>query len=395
MGLNIFKKDNPKEITLENADSYVVNNVLHKMLGVKDIVKGESLYVPQWEMTLTPKVVELSDRQATLNIFMNSPKWGNELFECASALGKDAKTAIGTACGSFLFSFVQGLGKMERDEDPDVLVTELDGKKHKWKAYKSDLVGLGESVAAYVDSPDFYWRLLREDIIKRLGNQKLCYVKIYVAKTDSEIIGECRIDDVKNEELSEVVAQSAANWDIQQFASQKMFFFIKQQEDTVIPYPYWGGEGFEMLKSKVKTAMELFYQCETEEQFDTLIPRTIEKIGDPILAESCLSFIPEICAENAFYEVSYSEILDIAPAGREKISCYKNQLSDYYLIQRAVLTLLSSGVFGKDTDEIYKKYIGYSAIGHAVSSILEKGSKLDNVKMTALIFNVSRNFVMR
>ncbi len=126
-----------------------------------------------------------------------------------------------------------------------------------------------------------------------------------------------------------------------------------------------------------------------------MIPRTIEKIGDPILSESCLSFIPEICAENAFYEVSYSEILDIAPAGREKISCYKNQLSDYYLIQRAVLTLFSSGIFGKDTDEIYKKYIGYSAIGHAVSSILEKGSKLDNVKMTALIFNVSRNFVIR
>ncbi|MDE6724632.1 MAG: hypothetical protein K2J79_03415, partial [Ruminiclostridium sp.] len=114
MGLNIFKKNDPKEITMENADSYVVNNVLHKMLGVKDIVKGDSLYVPEWEMTLTPKVVELNGQQATLNIFMNSPKWGNELFECASALGKDTKTAIGTACVSFLFSFIQGLGKMER-----------------------------------------------------------------------------------------------------------------------------------------------------------------------------------------------------------------------------------------------------------------------------------------
>ena len=395
MGLNIFKKDDPKEITMENADSYVVNNVLHKMLGVKDIVKGDSLYVPEWEMTLTPKVVELNGQQATLNIFMNSPKWGNELFECASALGKDTKTAIGTACGSFLFSFIQGLGKMERDEDPDVLVTELDGRKHKWKAYKSDLVGLGESVAAYVDSPDFYWRLLREDIIKRLGNQKLCYVKIYVAKTPTEIIGECRIDDVKNEELSEIVAQSAANWDIQQFASQKMFFFIKQQEDTVIPYPYWGSEGFEVLKSKVKTAMEIFYKCETEEQYDSFVTDTVLKLGDPILAESCMSFIPEICAENAFYEVNYSEMIDIAPAGREKISCYKNQISDYYLIQRAVLTLLSSGVFGKDTDEIYRKYIGYSAVGHAISSILEKGNKLDGVRMTALIFNVSECFIFR
>lgn len=404
MGLNFFKKSSEKgnnvnksakAITMENANSYVVNKVLHKMLGVKDIVKGDSLYCPEWEMTLTPKVVELTDRQATLNIFMNSPEWGNELFECVSALGKDPDGAIGMACGSFLFSFIQGLGKMERDEDPEYIRTEFAGKKHEWKAYKSDLVGLGESVAAYVDSPDFYWRLLKDDIIKRLGNQKLCYVKIYVAKTDTQIIGECRIDDVKNEELSEIVAQSAVNWNIEQFASQKMFFFIKQQHSTLIPYSYWGSEGFEILKSKVKTAMELFSECDTDEQYDTLIPRTAEKIGDPVLAEECLCFIPEICAENAFHEISYSEILDIMPAGQEKISCYKNQVSDYYLIQRAVLTLLSSGVFGSDTDEIYKKYIGYSAIGHAVSSILQKGNKLDNIKMTSLIFNVSKNFEIR
>lgn len=404
MGLNFFKKSSEKgnnanksanTITMENANSYVVNKVLHKKLGVRDIVKGDSLYCPEWEMTLTPKVVELTERQATLNIFINSPKWGNELFECASALGKDSEQAIGMACGSFLFSFIQGLGKMERDEDPEYIKTELAGKKHEWKVYKSDLVGLGESVATYVDSPDFYWRLLKDDIIKRLGNQKLCYVKIYVAKTDTQVIGECRIDDVKNEELSEIVAQSATSWDIAQFASQKMFFFIKQQSGTVIPSDYLGSAGFEILMGKVKTAMELFSECDTDEQYDSLISRTAQKIGDRVLAEECLSFIPEICAENAFHEINYSEILDIMPEGQEKISCYKNQLSDYYLIQRAVLTLLSSGVFGENTNDIYRKYIEYSAIGHAVSSILQKGSKLDNIKMTALIFNVSKDFIIR
>ena len=83
------------------------------------------------------------------------------------------------------------------------------------------------------------------------------------------------------------------------------------------------------------------------------------------------------------------------PVEKDKISCYKNQLSDYYLIQRAVLTLLSSGEFGNGTDEIYKKYIGYSAIGHAMSSVLQKGNKLDGIKMAALVFNVSENFKIR
>lgn len=405
MGLNIFKKLSEngnknnktaisKKITKENADYYVLKNVLHNMLGIKNIIKGDSLYCPEWEMTLTPRVVELSDRQATLNIFMNSPRWGNELFECASALGKDSEQAIAIACNSFLFSFIQGLGKMERDENPDYIETEFAGIKHQWKAYISDLACLGESIAAYVP-PDFYWRLLKDDIVKRLGNQKLCYVKIYVAKTDSEVIGECRIDDIKNDELSELVAGSAANWDIEQFASLKMFFFIKQQESTVIPYPYWGADGFNRLKDNVKTAMELFYRSDTDESFNTLIQRTADITGDYILAEECLSFLPEICAENAFYEVTYSETLDIVREGKDKFTCYKNQLSDYYLIHRAALTLLSSGEFNGDTDEIYKKYIGYSAIGHAMSSVLRKGDKLDKVKMTSLIFNVSENFKIR
>lgn len=404
MGLKFFKrssekgnKDNKdtesKVITMENADSYVVNNVFHNMLGINDTVKGDSLYCPKWEMTLTPKVVELGDRKVTLNIFVNSPKWGNELFECVSALGKDSEQAIGVACGSFIFSFIDGLRKMENDDNPEEIETEFAGKKHSWKVYRSDIVGLGENTSN--QNSNFYWNLLKDEIMKRLGNQKLCYVKIYIAKMSNQIIGECRIDDVKNEELSEVVAKAAESWSVKEFASQKMFFFIKQQDSTVIPYDYWGSEGFNVIKDKVKTAMELFYRCDTDEDYDTLILRTSEKIGDYILAEECFSFIPEICAENAFHEISYSEKLDILPVGKEKVSYYKNQLSDYYSIQRAALTLLSSGVFGKDTDEIYRKYIEYSAVGHAVSSILQKGSKLDNIKMTALLFNVSENFEIR
>lgn len=404
MAVNFFKKHSNdsenynksnKAITKENADQYVLKNVLHKMLGIKNVIKGDSLYCPQWEMTLTPKVADLSDRLVTLNIFMDSPKWGNRLFECVSAIGKDLEQAMGIACSSFVFSFIQGLGKMEDDRDFECLETEFAGKKHKWKLYKSDLVGLGESVAAYVDSPDFYWRLLKEDIVKRLGNQKLCYVKIYVAKNESEIIGECRIDDVKSEELSELVSKTALNWDIEKFASQKMFFFIKQESDTVIPYPYWGREGGDSFIEKVKIAMKMFYECDTDQQYDTLAQRTSEIIGDKTLAEECFSFIPEICAENAFYQIKYSEMLDIQRGNEPNFHCWKNQLSDYYRIQTTALSLLSSGTFGNDTDKIYSKYISYSAIGHGVSSVLEKENKLEGVKMTALLFNFSEDFEIR
>lgn len=400
--MNFFKKysnsdnaDNSgKNITKENADKHILN-VLHKMLTERNVIKGDSLYCYKLDMTLTPMAVDLTERLVTIHFFMNSPKWGTELFECVSAMGKNPEQAINTACTSFVFSFIQGLEKMEKCEEPEPLETEFTGKNHKWKAYKSNLVGMGESVAAYVDSPDFYWRLLKDDVIKRLGNQKLCYVKIYVAKNESEIIGECRIDDIKSDELSELVAQSATNWDIQNFASQKMFFFIKQEDNTVTPYPYFGIEGYNSLKEKIKIAMEMFLECDTDEQYDSLIQRMFEKLSDKTLADECYSFIPEICAENAFGEIKYSEMLDIQRGNKPNFHCYKNQLSDYYRIQKAAMSLLSSGVFGDNANKLYSKYIGYSAVGHGVSSITEAGNKLDNVKMSALVFSVSSDFEIR
>ena len=399
---NFFKKRNPlaqderdftnPEIAL---DYLLTNDFLHNGLGTDSHVEGNHLSCPKWNITLTPELGQLTDQNAVVNFHISAPQWGKDLFECSAAVGDSTKQALDMACVSFLSSFIDGVLKMENGDIYENLETEFAKKPHRWNISLSNVVGIGDSS----DSADaeFYWNLLKEGIVKRLGNQKLCYVKVYAAKSSGNVTGECRIDDIKSEELSALVAQVAEKWNVNLFASQKVFFFIRQEEETILPYAYLGHEGSKLLKTKVKTAVSLFHACETQEQYEQLPQQLTEALGDATLAKECYSFFPEMCTENAFPQITYSEAVQIAPDCGEPITYYKSQLADYWQIYATLLSLFEDGVFGDATNEIYQKYISVSASYTVIQQIYEKGGDkaLEQGHLTTLLYRVDNNFAIR
>lgn len=380
-------------LNMDNALDYVIRHSLHGNLGTEDVVEGDSIYCPAWQMVIRPQIEQLTNAGAVLSFYLSSPEWGKELYECAVGMGKSAREAIGMACGSFLFSFMQGIVKMEQKAESETMETSFAGKAHRWKVYLSDVVGMGE--APKLDSPNVYWAALKESIIKRLGNQKLCYVKIYGAKSFGEVTGECRIDDIKSEELSALVARMVEKWDVEQFASHKMFFFIRQEDETTLPDHYLGIDGFERLKENVKIAAKLFHSCETREQYEELSDRLEQEMEDRTLAAECYAFLPEICAENAFNGLSYPETVEIQVGRQTPVTCYKNQLADYWRIHNALFSLFEEGEFGEEANQIYQKCISVSSIYNLVKQMKEKGVDLEEGRLTTLLFQVAAGFEIR
>ncbi len=385
-------KKNPLD---EDAARELLILGLHGSLYTRDIVEDGCIYCPDWQLTITPVIDELHQENVSIYFYLSSPKWDDVLFECSAAVGQDVTQAMGMASGSFLFSFMQGIAKMEQAEPDREIDTVFAGHTHRWGAYFSDVVGMGQSPK--IEGPHIYWEALQDGILKRLGNQKLCYVKVYAAKIGEEVIGECRIDDVKSEELSAVVAELAAQWEVQNFASHKLFFFLKQQEDTVLPNPYSGLEGRRLLREKVKIAAELFSAADTEEAYNNLPEALEQALGDPVLAGECYVFLPEICAEHAFSEILYSEAMDICLPGQPKVTCYKNQLAEYWPLQNALFSLFNSGVFGEKTNQIYSDLVGVSSIAHLISQVREKEPEhsLEGVRISNLIYNMGEEFEIR
>lgn len=372
---------------------------LHGCLETKDEIKDGKIFCPEWDITITPEIDQLEDRMAVLNFYINCPDWEEPLFECCAGMGRDADTAVGMAVSSFLFAFVQGIAAMQREENGVPLESKFNGNTHRWSVYKSNVVGTGESTSDDVNSiTNIYWDLLKEHIAKRLGNQKMCYVKIYAAKavgTDGEqITGECRINDVPSAELGALVGEIAAKWNVGQFSSQKQFFFIKQDPATLLPCPYSVNK-INVLREKVRTALEMYNGIQTQEDYDNLPDKLLAALGDETLVEECCSFLPEICAEHAFGQIQFSEEVQFFVPNKPIVSIYKNQLADFYPLGNLMFGIFDSGYFGDKTNDLYGLLVSLSSIYSAVKQMQDEGKELDKCRMTSLLFNMSEEFEIR
>ena len=123
------------------------------------------------------------------------------------------------ALSSFMLSLMPAIVRMERGEYDETLETSFAGRNHRWRATLSDVVGMGNT--PHENMPKFYWNKVKDGVMKRLGNQKLCYVKIYCANVDGDVTGECRVNDIKSKKLSDIIAEIGAQWKPEGFASQK------------------------------------------------------------------------------------------------------------------------------------------------------------------------------
>ena len=380
--------DAGEPLDAEKALEFILRDLLHGSLGMKDFIEDGCLYCPDSQLTLRPEIESLMEQGAVVDFHIEAPQWGTEIFECCASPGETAKHALGMALCSFMLSLMPAIARMERGEYDETFETSFAGRAHRWRATLSDVVGVG--CTPHENTPSFYWNKLKEGVLKRLGNQKLCYVKIYCAKVDGEVTGECRVNDIKSKELSEIVAEIGAQWETEGFASQKMFILIRQDEETVAPapYPYWGAAGRAVMKTKIKRAVNLFNGCKTQEEYDKL-PETLRlQLGDATLAEECYLFLPEICAENEFDTLDFDE--QIAPG------LYKSQLADYWTMHNLLFELFAEGAFGDAASEIYWDYITFSSVYGVVCQMMEKnGEEAPLEGCVSTHFNFSDGFKLR
>lgn len=384
--------DNVGGLTPEKALEDILDT-LSTGLKTPCSVEDGRLFVPEWQITVKPEVEQLENGAAVLYFHVYCPEWDEPLFETCAAYSKDDRTAVGMALSSFVFGFMQGLIAMLNNDHPQKLQSRFAGREHNWSVYKSDAVGMGENIGE-----TNLWGLLKEHITERLGNQKLCYVKVFaskaVGKNDTQVLGEVRINDIPFPDLGDIVKRVAEEWNVERFASMKQFFFIKQSDNTTLPQSYSGINGRMELTEKTKLALHMYLDCSSQEEFDALCGKLAEKTGDITLAEELLAFLPEIAGENAFSQMRFSDKIMIA-RGDTKTEIFKSQLADYYPIQKTLFSLLSSGEFGERTDDLFRMLVGSSAVYGAVRKLSENGSKLEDCRLTALLFNVSEDFVIR
>lgn len=367
---------------------YILNYNLHGSFAVEDIIEDDHIVIPAWDVTIYPEIADLKEQSVVLTFTVTSPKWDREVVEHCASMGSTPKHAIGMACGSFLFAVMNGIAAMETEQRPVALESQLAGKTHTWKAYRSNILAMGHTPK--MNDFDCYWNELKEDLAKHLGNQKLCYVKVYAAKNKEKVTGECRINDVRVESLSKKVVEMASKWETNDFGSQKQFFFLKQDEATTLLYPF----DQEQLEERTQAAIRLFHSVKTKEEYKQLPHRLDKMAGDMSLGTELFLFLPEMCAENGFNRFAYPETITFRYPDHEE-TVYRTQLASYYTIKQALFWCLQNRIFGEETDLIYQELVSASAVFSMIQQAKEQGKSLSDGSPIGFAFQVDEGYKIR
>ena len=388
-----------KEIVLRSPEDvleFILNGGIIEVPPYKSERRGDSLYIPKYGLYLTPSISQISEHDVGIEFNMYVEKFDKYLYEYAAGMGKNLNSAVGMAISSFLISFISTFELMHSKKEPRVITSEFAGNKHKWDVFLGSIVCMGETGnSGESESAAVYWSVLEDEIKKRLGNQKMVYVKVYAAKQVGSIIGEVRFDDVAIPELGEKVRKIAENWDVKQFRSEKQFFFIEQDASTTIPGQYDGAEGRKKMRNNVLEYLKLYEKATTRELYESLVNDSSNLIGDRVLANECFSLIPEMAALCALDgNIEFSDELQFGFPDGKTVKVYASQLSDYAMLDYCFTNIISDGDFGEETRGIWQDLVRSSVLYRALARAQANGvNEMPN--LSKLVLNVDENFVLR
>ena len=387
--------DDIKVINL-NTPEDVREFILDEGIIYKSERQEDSLYIPAFDLLLTPNIEQMSNTGIGIEFNMYIKKLDKYLYEYSSGMGGDITTAVGMSMSSFLISFMNTFEIMYNKCNPINITTEFAGNEHNWDVYLGNVTGMGTpGEDGKGSSATYYCDIIKDDIIKRLGNQKMVYVKIYAARLPENSIGEVRFDDVAIPELSEQVRKLAEKWNVEQFGSEKQFIFIEQNPSSITPSQYDGPEGRKKMRDYVLEYLKMFKNTTTKEQYDNLVKDFGDKIGDKILSNECFGFLPEIATIRALGDrMVVSDQIQICLPDKKTINTYSTQLSDYLMLENCLIDIIRSGELGEQTKKVWQDLIGTSALCSLYNKKQEAGDKI-SPKLTTLLYNFDSNFELR
>ena len=304
-------------------------------LGFNAQVQGSELHFIELAVILRPAIVQLNKQSVLLRFELSSEQWDKSIIENSAGIGVDTKRALSNALESFTSACLEGLLNMVKGQNSYETCTSCFlGHQHQWKVYLGDLVSVGQ--APDIKEAQYYWEELKDLILARLGNQHFSYIKVTTSKSFGSVFGECRIDNIISHDMSEHLRELTAKWPTEQFASHKMFFFLRQQAETILPSTLFTHDRQQELNYQLNVVLRLFSKCSCEEDYEELPMLIKEVVSDPILAQELFCFLPEICLKRLFNEISFSDHITITIGDHERYELTCHQLSDYMPLERSL-----------------------------------------------------------
>lgn len=387
-----FEKQDNFDIEVLICESLIDYCAQHNI--VTECISNE-LHFINLDIVLRPTIMQLNSQSVLLCFELTSEQWDKSIIENSAGMGVDTAQALANALESFSSACLEGLLYMLSEQSCyESCTSTFMGHEHKWQVYLSDLVSIGE--APDIEEAQYYWDELKEMLLPRLGNQRFCYIKVFASKSFGSVFCECRIDNVLSNDVTQLLVKMTKHWSTQKFASHKMFFFLKQDENTVLPSDLFLPPKQKELNYQVNVALRLFGQCSTQEEYEQLPLQLQEIIPDKVLALELYYFLPEICTQLMLPEISFSDAISLFIGDNEPINIHIHQLTDYLPIYRALTNLMTDNP-SDELKEAFKLCSFYSSAFNVINQVLNESpeTKLTDLSGLTTCYFVPPSFEIR
>ena len=387
-----FEKQDNFDIEVLICESLIDYCAQHNI--VTECISNE-LHFINLDIVLRPTIMQLNSQSVLLCFELTSEHWDKSIIENSAGMGVDTAQALANALESFSSACLEGLLYMLSEQSCyESCTSTFMGHEHKWQVYLSDLVSIGE--APDIEEAQYYWDELKEMLLPRLGNQRFCYIKVFASKSFGSVFCECRIDNVLSNDVTQLLVKMTKHWSTQKFASHKMFFFLKQDENTVLPSDLFLPPKQKELNYQVNVALRLFGQCSTQEEYEQLPLQLQEIIPDKVLALELYYFLPEICTQLMLPEISFSDAISLFIGDNKPINIHIHQLTDYLPIYRALTNLMTDNP-SDELKEAFKLCSFYSSAFNVINQVLNESpeTKLTDLSGLTTCYFVPPSFEIR
>lgn len=387
-----FEKQDNFDIEVLICESLIDYCAQHNI--VTECISNE-LHFINLDIVLRPTIMQLNSQSVLLCFELTSEQWDKSIIENSAGMGVDTAQALANALESFSSACLEGLLYMLSEQSCyESCTSTFMGHEHKWQVYLSDLVSIGE--APDIEEAQYYWDELKEMLLPRLGNQRFCYIKVFASKSFGSVFCECRIDNVLSNDVTQLLVKMTKHWSTQKFASHKMFFFLKQDENTVLPSDLFLPPKQKELNYQVNVALRLFGQCSTQEEYEQLPLQLQEIIPDKVLALELYYFLPEICTQLMLPEISFSDAISLFIGDNKPINIHIHQLTDYLPIYRALTNLMTDNP-SDELKEAFKLCSFYSSAFNVINQVLNESpeTKLTDLSGLTTCYFVPPSFEIR
>lgn len=387
-----FEKQDNFDIEVLICESLIDYCAQHNI--VTECISNE-LHFINLDIVLRPTIMQLNSQSVLLCFELTSEQWDKSIIENSAGMGVDTAQALANALESFSSACLEGMLYMLSEQSCyESCTSTFMGHEHKWQVYLSDLVSIGE--APDIEEAQYYWDELKEMLLPRLGNQRFCYIKVFASKSFGSVFCECRIDNVLSNDVTQLLVKMTKHWSTKKFASHKMFFFLKQDENTVLPSDLFLPPKQKELNYQVNVALRLFGQCSSQEEYEQLPLQLQEIIPDKVLALELYYFLPEICTQIMLPEISFSDAISLFIGDNKPINIHIHQLTDYLPIYRALTNLMTDNP-SDELKEAFKLCSFYSSAFNVINQVLNESpeTKLTDLSGLTTCYFVPPSFEIR